>query len=291
MIREVNNYNQAVIGVFLGGSNLRVGRVRNNEVEALDARILDRYGSEEYILKEILEAIEKVKTDDVVGIGVGVPSLVDVERGVVYKVQNIPSWREVHLGDILTERFGVEVYINNDANCFAVGEKHFGKGRNYKNVVGLVVGTGLGAGAILDGSLYSGTNCAAGEVGAFPYKDFDFEYYCSAKFFEEKYDIKYDILHERAEKEDKVALAMFEHYGNDMGNVLKTLIFAYDPELIVLGGSISKSYSFFEKFMLKTLRNFPYKHVVNKVVVALSEDENISIKGAAALYFNAQKKR
>ena len=66
---------------------------------------------------------------EVAGIGVGVPSLVDVDRGIVYAVQNIPSWKEVHLKNALEDVFHVPVHVNNDANCFAVGECHFGKGR------------------------------------------------------------------------------------------------------------------------------------------------------------------
>src|SRR5690606_24955530 len=112
-----------------------------------------------------------------------VPSVVDVDKGIVYDVQNIPSWKEVPLKAIMEERYGVPVQVNNDANCFALGEKYFGQGRDSKAFIGLTLGTGLGAGIILNDKLYAGPNCGAGEFGMVPYLDYHYEYYASGQFF------------------------------------------------------------------------------------------------------------
>ena len=77
-----------------------------------------------------------------VAIGIGVPSVVDREKGIVYNVVNIPHWEEVHLKEILEARFSVPVYVDNDANCFALGERIFGDGKTVDNFVGLTVGYG-----------------------------------------------------------------------------------------------------------------------------------------------------
>lgn len=119
---------------------------------------------------------------EVAGIGVGVPSVVDSEEGIVYNVANIPSWAEVPLKRLLQERFSVPVYINNDSNCFALGVKLFGEGRKYRNLVGMTIGTGVGTGIIINGELYSGQNTGAGEIGSLPYLSHDFEHYCSSGF-------------------------------------------------------------------------------------------------------------
>lgn len=79
-----------------------------------------------------------------VAIGIGVPSVVDREKGIVYNVVNIPHWEEVHLKEILEACFSVPVYVDNDANCFALGERIFGEGKTVDNFVGLTLGTGLG---------------------------------------------------------------------------------------------------------------------------------------------------
>jgi glucokinase len=82
----------------------------------------------------------------VTGIGIGVPSVVDVETGIVYDVTNIPSWKKVELKSILETKFGLPVRVNNDVNCFILGEHRHGVARGFRSVVGLAMGTGLGGG-------------------------------------------------------------------------------------------------------------------------------------------------
>jgi len=287
MIRETTNLDKTVVGVHLSGRTLQAGRVNNNTVEKFVSKQIDIYGTEEYVIKEVITAIEEVYNEHVVGIGVGVPSIVDVENGIVYDVQKIPAWREVHLKDILKSKFSVEIYINNDANCFVVGEKYFGKAQNISNIVGLQIGTGLGAGIIIKDKLYSGANCGAGEIGLIPYKDRNYEYYCSSEYFEMKYGMTIDVLLERAKQEDKVARAIFEHFGVELANVLKTILLTYDPEMIVLGGTVSNAYDFFEKSMLENIKSFPYRYVLKRLKIEVSTGNELAVKGAAALYFDA----
>ena len=116
--------NKAILGIDLGGTQVRVGKVRAGTLEHHEARRISGQEAQGVVLAEIFQAIDEVFDDSVVGIGCGVPSLVDVERGVVYAVENIPSWREVPLKEELERRYGVPAYINNDANAFAVGEQH-----------------------------------------------------------------------------------------------------------------------------------------------------------------------
>jgi glucokinase len=283
-----NIKNSAIIGVSLGGKKLLTGKVHNGNLTKSKSYTINNRGSEEEVLTDVINAIADVFDKDIAGIGIGVPSLVDVNKGIVYNVQKIPAWREIHLKEILESRFNVPVYLNNDANCFAVGEKYFGQARNYENVVGLILGTGVGGGIIFKGHLYSGTNCGAGEFGSVPYRDHDFEHYCSESYFEEKYGIKFDALLKRAEKKDKIALAIFEQYGFDLGNLIKVIMFTADPEMIIFGGPISKAFPFFEKFMWEKVRTFTYKHSIKKIKIVQSKQADIAILGAAALYIDGQ---
>ena len=283
--------NKAVVGVFLGGKTLLAGKVKAGKIEkSVDLQINNR-ADEDDIIAELIRAITQVVDDEVVGIGIGVPSLVDESKGIVYKAQNIPSWREVHLKEILEHQFGLKTYVNNDANCFAVGELYFGSAAGSENIVGLIIGTGVGAGIIFKGHLYSGGNCGAGEVGAIPYLEHDYEYYLSDAYFDEKYGIKSKKVISRAAKKDKIALAIFEQYGYHLGDLIKTLLFAYDPEMIVIGGSLSKSFPFFEKYMWKRINSFQYQHLAKKIKVKVTEQENIAVMGAAALYFDAHNQK
>lgn len=289
MIYQEYNAEQAVVGVFLGGKSLIAGKIKNGIVERKEVKVVDNLGAEEEILMEIISVIEQVIDEEVEGIGVGVPSLVDVKKGIVYQTANIPSWKEVHLKEILEDRFKLNVFVNNDANCFAVGQKYFGKGKHFSNVVGLMIGVGLGCGIIANNQLYSGNNCGAGEFGTIPYKDKDFEYYCSLEFFQKQYNENYNDFLQRANANDEIALALLDQYGSSIGDVIKTILFAIDPEIIIIGGKLSKAFPFFEKSMRERLATFPYEKSIKNLKIEVSEEPDILVLGAAALYFDELK--
>jgi glucokinase len=285
---ENNMTGESIIGVDLGGTKISIGRVERDRIVTHFSSAITTQGEEKQIVKEIVEAIERVFDQAVAGIGIGVPSVVDVEKGIVYNVQNIPSWKEVALKGILEGHFRKPTYVNNDANCFAVGEKHFGKGKKYRNLVGVTLGTGLGAGIIIGNRLYSGLNCGAGEFGSISYRDHIIEHYCSGQFFINEHGVKGQIVHEQAEKGDGRSLEIFQEFGMHLGEAIKTILFALDPEAIILGGSVCRSYSFFQSAMWRSIRTFPYKKTIDRLVLERSEQKHISILGAAALYFDAQ---
>lgn len=274
-----------VIGVTFGGKDLHVARIENGSIAKYKHKEVNNRESEEVILNEIISTIKTVHNDTVFGIGVGMPSLVDVKEGIVYKPTNIPSWNKVHLKDILEESFKIPVFVNNDANCFALGEKYFGVAKDFDNIAGITIGTGMGVGIIIDGKLYSGKNAGAGEFCSIPYRDHDYEYYCSTRYFEEKYGIKNNVLFSRAQKKDKIALAIYEIFGVDLGNAIKTVMYALDPDAVVIGGRIVEAYDFYKDSMLKTVKTFIYPNTVKRIKILKSEEKNISTFGAAALCF------
>lgn len=285
MIFSQDKLQKNVIGVIFGGKHLSAARIENGVIADIVHREVNNREAEEVILSEIIHTINSVYTDSVAGIGVGVPSLVDVKHGIVINPTNIPSWHKVHLKDILEEQFNVPVYINNDANCFALGEKYFGVAKDYGNIAGITIATGFGVGIIINGKLYSGRNAGAGEFCSIPYRDHDYEYYCSTKYFEEKYGLKNEILLARAKKKDKIALAIYELFGMDLGNAIKTIMYALDPDAIVIGGIMSEAYDFYKEAMLKTVNSFIYKGTVKNIKILKSTEANIPVYGAAALCF------
>lgn len=285
MIYSQDKLQKNVIGVIFGGKHLSAARIENGVIADIVHREVNNREAEEVILSEIIHTINSVYTDSVAGIGVGVPSLVDVKHGIVINPTNIPSWHKVHLKDILEEQFNVPVYINNDANCFALGEKYFGVAKDYENIAGITIATGFGVGIIINGKLYSGRNAGAGEFCSIPYRDHDYEYYCSTKYFEEKYGLKNEILLARAKKKDKIALAIYELFGMDLGNAIKTIMYALDPDAIVIGGIMAEAYDFYKEAMLKTVNSFIYKGTVKNIKIFKSTEANIPVYGAAALCF------
>jgi glucokinase len=283
--------NEAIVGVDLGGTQVRVGKVRGGALERHRAVRISGQESAQVVLDEVCAAIDAVFDDEVRGIGCGVPSVVDLESGVVYTVENIPSWREVPLKAALENRYRVPAYVNNDANAFAVGELYFGRGRGRRHMVGITLGTGLGAGVVVDGRLYSGSNCGAGELGAIPYREQTIEYYCSGAFFQRRASVAGDLLFERAAQGDVEAARLYDEFGFELGHAVMVALYAFDPELIVLGGSISRAFDLFAPGMHRRLREFAYPHALERLEIARSELENAAVLGAAALYLDARDGR
>lgn len=278
----------AIIGIDLGGTNVRVGLVEENRLLKVESKPINNKGMQEEIVNDILNLINKFEIDKIEGIGVGVPGVVDLKNGIVYEVQNIPSWKEVKLRKILNNNYNIPVYINNDANCFAAGEKYFGKGQEYKNIVGLIVGTGLGAGIIMNGNLYSGSNCGAGEFGMIPFRESILENYCSGQFFELNYGKSGSDIYKEALTGDITAQKIFYEFGMNLGEAIKIILYSIDPDIIILGGSVSNAFNLFQSSMNESISSFAYSKAKNNLKIVVSEMENIAILGAAALYIDAQ---
>ena len=199
---------------------------------------------------------------------------------------NIPAWKSVPLQQLMQHRFKLPVLINNDANCFALGEYYFGKGKYFESMIGITIGTGLGTGIVINKKLYTGKNYGAGEFGMADYRDKYYEYYASGQFFNNVYGIDGETVFRNANNGDDASIKMYEEMGMHLGNAIKMILFAYDPELIVLGGSVSKGWKFFNKKMWESIQTFPYKKVAKDLRIEISELENSGILGAAALHYN-----
>lgn len=280
-----------IIGVDLGATNIRAGLIRGSSLETVIQTATPADGSVDEVMQEIYGLIEHFDGDAVSGIGIGVPSVVDVDEGIVYEVQNIPSWDKVPVKALLEERYSVPAFVNNDANCFALGEYHFGKGAGYGSMIGLILGTGFAGGIVLDGQLYTGPNCGAGEFGMMPYKDSVYEHYCAGLFFERQYNVDGKEVYQRAIEGDPWALERFDEMGHHLGSALKAVLYAYDPECIVFGGSVRHAYSYFEEAMWEVLNTFAYSRTVDRLTLEVSELDNVAVLGAAALVYDAKPRQ
>jgi len=271
------------IGVDLGGTNIRAGLIDGETIIKFNSTPLKDKENLDSTLDQLKSLIHSIYDKEIAGIGIGVPSVVDVLKGIVYDVVNIPSWKEVHLKSILEEEFGAPVYINNDVNCFVMGEKYFGFGKKHESIVGVAIGTGIGAGIIIENKLFSGVNCGAGEIGYLPYLDHDFEHYCSSNFFIKEHHTKGHRVYQAALQDDPAALKLWAEFGNHLGVALKSVVYAYDPEAIILGGSISTAYPFFKDQMNLSLKDCYFPKSIEKLKIYISKIDNVSMLGAAAL--------
>ena len=272
------------IGIDLGGTTVSSGRIENGTITKSFSKNIDAEKTEDEVMGEVYLAIDHLYNNEVKGIGVGVPGLVDARQGIVYSLANIPSWQQVHLKQKLEKRYGVPAYVNNDANCFAAGVKYFGQGKPYENLVGITLGTGLGTGLILNNRLYSGKNCGAGEYGMLPHKDHNIEYYCSGQYFEKECGISGKRLYERALAGNVEAIENFKDFGGELGQAIKIILYTLDPEVVILGGSVSQAFEFFKGSLMREIETFEFKHVLKQFMVIQNQTPHIAILGAAALY-------
>ena len=270
------------IGVDLGGTNIRAGLIDGKTIVKINSIPLMHKHDLDSTLEQLKSIIHSVYNNEVRGIGLGVPSVVDLEKGIVYDVVNIPSWKEVHLRDILEQEFNVPVFVNNDVNSFVLGEKYYGFGQHHKSFVGITLGTGIGSGIVIDNKLYSGNNCGAGEIGYLPYLDHDFEHYCGANFFEKIHNTTAKQTFLDAKNNDPKALELWATFGSHLGVALRSVVYAYDPEAIILGGAISKAFHFFEKQMKVSLNQIYFPNSIKRLKLYISEVEHISMLGSAA---------
>ncbi len=287
------NRNIKVIGVDLGGTKVNAGLVVGSRVGKSFKSLLsfnDASTSVDVVISNIADTIEKVFEPGVKGIGIGVPSIVNRKEGIIYDAQNIISWKEVALGPILEKKFGVPVFLDNDANCFAIGERFYGKGQDYENFVGLTIGTGFGGGIINGGYLLKDENCMSGEFGELYYLDSKAEDYCSGHFFREKYNVDGAILYRNAERGEAEALKIFAEFGYHLGRVIKMIITSVDPQAIIIGGSIVGSRKFFETSMRAEVKKFTYTRASEKLVIEFSDNAVYApVLGAAAVCLNNLK--
>ncbi|MBR2128210.1 MAG: ROK family protein [Bacteroidales bacterium] len=269
------------IGVDLGGTNIVAGLVDGMSMVRKVKVSCPAKGSQEDVIEAIASLIGQLMGPDVESIGIGVPSVVDTKKGIVYNVANIPSWVEVHLKDILEERFGIPVKINNDSNCYTLGESRFGKGQGFADMVCVTLGTGVGSGIIIGGNLYEGRNAGAGEVGCLPYLDKDFESYCSTPFFV-SHNTSGAELSAKAEAGDAEAIDLWNEFGHHLGELAKAILFAYDPEAIIFGGGIAAGHPHFEAALRERILTFPFE-TAKDVKIFFSEDGDMALYGASAL--------
>lgn len=272
-----------ILGFDIGGTTLMGGRIEGETIaQQVVADTCAQEGGEKTlgILKGL---IRDLQTPDTKAIGIGVPSVVDRERGIVYNVQNINNWDEIHLKPLLEAEFALPVHVDNDANCFAYGEKIYGKGKEFRNFAGITLGTGVGGGIIQDNHLLFDSNCGSGEFGEIPYLDSILEDYCGSRFFTRTAGRSgYEIAIE-ARKGEKQSIAVFNLYGKHISMLVKVILLVLDPQAIIFGGSIAQSFELFKEAMYENLNDFPYPKSVEKIQILTSDLHHIGILGAGAL--------
>ena len=271
------------VGVDIGGTSIVAARFSESELlERAEVSTGAERPAEE-IMESLFEAIDEVLTNEVVGIGIGMPGFMNVESGEILQINNIPSFNGFSVKQAVVKKFNLPTFQNNDANCFALGETYYGAGKKYKNLVGVTLGTGLGGGIILDRKIHTGLMGGAGELGCVPFHGGISEDICSAALFKNKYKTTGTELYKKAKAGDQEALAVFDELARNIGELLRIVMYVLAPEAFVIGGSVANSWDLLEKPLREEVNKFLVPMISNKVELVRAELDNAGLYGAAAL--------
>ena len=271
------------IGVDIGGTSIVAARFSESEMLEKAEVPTGAERPAEKIMESLFEAIEQVLTDEVVGIGIGMPGFMNSETGEILQINNIKSFNGFSIKPAVEKRFKLPTFQNNDANCFALGETYFGAGKKYNNLVGVTLGTGLGGGIILNRKIHTGLMGGAGELGCVPFHGGISEDICSAALFKNKYETTGTELYKKAKAGDQKALTVFDELAQNIGELLRIVMYILAPEAFVIGGSVANSWDLLEKPLREEVDKFLVPMISSKVDLVKAELDNAGLYGAAAL--------
>lgn len=156
----------SIIGIDLGGTKIALARFDAKTMEREDMKIIATpKTSYEEVETAVLDAIDSMKKENTVGIGIGVPGLVDRASGVIKIMPNIPGSENRDLASVIKQETELPVALANDAGCFTLAEAIDGAGKGHKIVIGITMGTGVGGGIVIDQKLFTGSHGFAAEIG------------------------------------------------------------------------------------------------------------------------------
>jgi glucokinase len=278
------------IGVDLGGTNLRIAAVeeQGNLMEKVTLGTKTILGRDQ-VLNDMCEAIRHVSdkyknTANLLGVGIGVPGIIDMQTGMMRESPNLPGWADYPVRAEIEKRLGAPVILENDANVAALGEKWLGAGRHVGDIAMLTLGTGVGGGLVLEGKIWHGMSGMAGEFGHMTVEPGGQQCGCGNRGCLEQYasatavmrmaraaiangdapglakaassDIEFSAkeVYNLAIQGDEEAKRIFRRVGRALGISLATMINGLNLEMYVIGGGVSSAWEAFSPAIFEELR-------------------------------------
>jgi glucokinase len=279
---------EQVLGIDIGGTTIKAGLVSSSGKIISKLNIPTGTGFDN-ILKNICSVINHFNKK-YNAIGIGIPGVVD--KGVVKYSPNLP-FKNFYIKKILEKKFNKPVFVDNDANCFVLGEALYGAGKGNYCVVGLTLGTGIGGGIVINKKIFHGKG-GASEPGHITINFNGPLSRCGNKGCLETYVSKRGIIKESknidprelfilARKGNKKAVKIWNKIGFYLGLGITNIANVLDPNIVVIGGNIANAWLFFSPSMKETIKKHAF--IKGTKVVKSKLGENAAILGAASLCF------
>jgi glucokinase len=295
-----------VVGIDVGGTNLRLALIRADGEIVSRRRIATPMNRADFLgkLNENvgLMASELSGAGTLTGVGIGMPGLI-APSGQIFSSVNLPHCEGLNLESELKSLTGLPVVAVNDANAAACGEHRFGAGRPFRTFIMITIGTGIGGGLVLDGSLWTGVDGFAGEFGHITVIPDGRECPCGNRGCVEQYssatalmtaarekgilnaaDTSVETLAIMAAAGDRQANALFRDAGRFLGTAAATVVNLLNPEAIIIGGGVAASFSFMQDSMRAEIDLRAYKPSAARVAIIKGElNDDAGVLGAAAV--------
>ncbi|MDP8265801.1 MAG: ROK family protein [Candidatus Aceula meridiana] len=300
---------QFVLGIDVGGTNIKFGLVdqkgkivdrshlSTKECISHKEKLIDKLvrGCEEIIAKN------KLSKENLRGIGIGLPGLINAKEGIVYSLTNIPGWKNVPLKRIIEKKLRVSVFIDNDVNVITLGEWKKGAGKGKENMICITLGTGVGGGLVIKNKMYRGEGFAAGEIGHIPVQQAGRKCNCGgngcletlvgnryllqkAKRIFKKRDFSLEDVSKLACQGNRKAVQFWQQVGEQIGIGLTGVVNVLNPSCIVVGGGVANAYAHISGPMLETIQKRAMRVQGKMVKIKKSNlGPNAGIIGAQAL--------
>lgn len=318
------------IGVDVGGTTIAAGIVDADGRVLADAQVPTHAAGPGTAERTIVELITNAKSEaaarglEIVGIGIGVPALVDAAAGTVGpEVPHVPELADRPLASILAKAFGVPAFVDNDVNALALAEWRFGAGRGASSLVMLAAGTGFGSGIVLDGRLVRGARSLGAEFGHAPVKFDGRPCWCGgrgclavyasgrgiAEAARERIAGKSDAALLRdaggdpmritaatvfaaAERGDAMAGAVVDEACRALGAMIGVVVNGLNPEVVVVTGGVASAYARLERRVLAAAAEHALARAIASTrVVIVPGDKRVTVRGAAALVLYELERR
>ena len=296
----------ATIGIDLGGSKIALGLVAADERILARRRIDTRSDAGlESVLGRIAAEVDALNAElppgqSAAAIGLGAPGPVDHIRGDLLTLVNLPGISNTPFRQALSQRLGLPVALDHDAKVAALGEFHFGAGRDRDSMIYIVIGTGVGAAIIYAGQLLYGEGNSAGECGHMSVDPNGHRCHCGSRGCLEAYasgpalsrhyaaatgiSISGDEIARRAKTGDAAARQVFDEAGRALGIAIATLAMTLNIETFVIGGSVARAGELLLRPARETLPGYAFAAVAARLrVMASALGEDAPILGAAYL--------
>lgn len=300
--------NNSVIGVDIGGTNIRVGLVNENlHLVRKETALTSSFQSADEMWKQIKKMIEQVdgeKKANKIGIALPVPWKDNTE--FIVDATNIPCLESIHIGEIKSYFQEYEVYFENDVNVIALLESEYGAAKDYRQSMYITISTGIGSGMIFNKEIHHGAHGYAGEIGSMIVSDskknhsslYDgtLESLCSGLALEEEskslygQDATIQMLFEMYQKEDEKAVEVINLWVEYFSNAIASLMQTIDPDIFVVGGGVISNNQWLLEEIIETVKHKVFEHLRDKVKIVMSNyGPDGGIIGAGHMALNHSK--